>query len=69
MRKPNIEIKRVNLAKAELQLVAYKAQLDTLNAKVKEVTEKYTAKFSQVETLQNEITALVKAEDSTTVVG
>lgn len=67
MRKPNIEIKRVNLAKAQLQLVAYKAQLETLNAKVKEVTEKYTAKNSQVELLQNEITNLFKSETVNTV--
>lgn len=58
MRKPNVEIKRINLAKAELQLLAYNKQLGELQTKMAEVQERYQAKIVQVETLKNEIAAI-----------
>jgi capsule polysaccharide export protein KpsE/RkpR len=58
MRKPNVEIKKVNLAKAEIQFNAYQAQLVTLETKVEEVRAKLLAKNEAVQALKAEIKAL-----------
>lgn len=55
MRKPNIEIKRINLAKAEIQLNAYANQYQALKAKLDEVAVKFENKRSQVNNMKLEI--------------
>lgn len=68
MRKPNVEIKKVNLAKAQIQLLAYEQQLDAIRAKSTEVFNKYEAKLAQVETLKAELAKAESTTDTVTVV-
>ena len=58
MRKPNVEIKRVNLAKAEIQAQAYFAQAEALETKANEVRLKLETKLKAIEVLKAEIAAL-----------
>jgi vacuolar-type H+-ATPase subunit I/STV1 len=64
MRKPNLEIKKLNLAKARLQFTALVSQHNALVQKASEVGAKARAKEAEVDKLTQEVTDI---ESSTTV--
>ena len=65
MRKPNINLKKIKLQQAELQLEQYIQRRQALEAKLSAISEKYLKKYDQVDALRKEVSALETAQAPT----